>query len=76
MSNKKKPSRKRTDGPILEPVHESAAGLHRIGPADDATISAFDTLCLTPHDPDSAQQMDTARRIMRQRRAALHELAK
>lgn len=31
---------------------------------------------LTPYDPEFAEQMDTARKIMKRRRAALHELAK
>ncbi len=31
---------------------------------------------LTPYDPDFATQMDTARGIMKRRRAALRELAK
>jgi putative addiction module antidote len=31
---------------------------------------------LTPYDPDFAAQMDTARGIMKRRRAALRELAK
>jgi putative addiction module antidote len=31
---------------------------------------------LTPYDPDFAVQMDTARGIMKRRRAALRELAK
>ena len=31
---------------------------------------------LTPYDPEFAQQMETARRIMKRRRAALRELAK
>jgi putative addiction module antidote len=31
---------------------------------------------LTPYNPEFEQQMDTARRIMKRRRAALRELAK
>lgn len=31
---------------------------------------------LTPYDPDFERQMDTARRIMKRRRAVLRELAK
>lgn len=31
---------------------------------------------LTPYDPEFEQQMETARRIMKRRRAALRELAK
>lgn len=31
---------------------------------------------LTPYDPEFAEQMDAARRIMKERRAVLRELAK
>lgn len=31
---------------------------------------------LTPHDPEFAAQLETARRVMKRRRAALRELAK
>lgn len=31
---------------------------------------------LTPHDPDFERQVSVARKIMKRRRAALHELAK
>ena len=31
---------------------------------------------LTPHDPVFAEQMEAARKIMKKRRAVLHELAK
>jgi hypothetical protein len=31
---------------------------------------------LTPYDPDFERQMDTARKIMKRRRAVLRELAK
>lgn len=31
---------------------------------------------LTPYDPDFSRQMDQARRVMKERRAVLHELAK
>lgn len=35
-----------------------------------------DGMRITPHDPVFEQQMQTARRIMKSRRAALRELAK
>lgn len=33
---------------ILDTVHESAAGLHRIGLVDEVTMREFDALCLPP----------------------------
>ncbi len=33
---------------ILETVHESVTGLHRIGLIDDVTMKEFDALCLPP----------------------------
>ena len=35
-----------------------------------------DGVRLTPYDPDFADQMDAARKIMKQRRSVLRELAK
>ena len=40
--------RKRAESRILASVHETAAGLHRIGVADMATMREFDALCLAP----------------------------
>lgn len=39
---KKKPSR------ILETIHDSALGLHRVGLMDARTMAEFDALCLPP----------------------------
>jgi putative addiction module antidote len=39
-------------------------------------VETADGYRLTPHDPAFADQMEVARRLMRSRRAALHELAK
>lgn len=33
---------------ILDTVHKTAAGLHRVGVIDKATLREFDVLCLTP----------------------------
>lgn len=38
----------RTDSGILASVHETAAGLHKVGVIDKATMREFDALCLTP----------------------------
>jgi putative addiction module antidote len=37
---------------------------------------AANGVMLTTHDPEFAEQMDAARKIMKKRRAVLHELAK
>ncbi len=33
-------------------------------------------ILITPYDPEFSEQMDAARKVMKKRRAALHELAK
>jgi putative transcriptional regulator len=37
--------------PILEAVHETAAGLHKAGAMDQVTLREFDRLCLPPVEP-------------------------
>lgn len=50
---------------------------HRVEEGDTFyVVDAPDGFRLVRHDPDFAQQMDAARKIMRRRRAVLHELAK
>ena len=36
---------------VLASVHKTAAGLHRAGLVDKATMREFDALCLTPVEP-------------------------
>ena len=53
--------------------------LAKLGMAKGDTIYAVDQpdgVRLTVADPDFAQQMDVARRVMKERRAVLRELAK
>ncbi len=53
--------------------------LAKLGMAKGDTIYAVDQpdgVRLTVADPDFAAQMDVARRVMKERRAALRELAK
>lgn len=53
--------------------------LQRLGIAKGDTIYAVDQpdgVRLTVADPDFAAQMDVARRVMKERRAVLRELAK
>ena len=41
----------KTNSGILGTVHKTAAGLHRAGVIDKATMREFDGLCLTPIAP-------------------------
>jgi putative transcriptional regulator len=46
---------------ILASVHGAAAGLHRAGVIDKATMREFDALCLTPVDPMSPEEIRALR---------------
>jgi putative transcriptional regulator len=64
MSKTKKESRKhRSD--LAAAIHETAAGLHRIGLVDKATMREFDASCLTAVEPLSARQIVAIRRRAR-----------
>jgi putative transcriptional regulator len=43
-------------------IHETAAGLHRIGLVDRATMREFDASCLTAVEPLSAKQIVAIRK--------------
>jgi putative transcriptional regulator len=43
-------------------IHETAAGLHRIGLMDKATMREFDASCLTAVEPLSAKEIVAIRR--------------
>lgn len=43
-------------------IHETAAGLHRVGLIDKATMREFDASCLTAVEPLSATQIVAIRR--------------
>ncbi len=43
-------------------LHETAAGLHRIGLLDKATMREFDASCLTPIKPLSSKEIATIRK--------------
>jgi putative transcriptional regulator len=43
-------------------IHETAAGLHRIGLMDKATMREFDASCLTAVGPLSAREITAIRR--------------
>lgn len=55
-----KTNRKAETG-ILASVHEIAAGLHKAGVVDKATMREFDALCLTPVEPLSPEQIRAIR---------------
>jgi len=42
---------------LAEAIHETAAGLHRIGLMDKATMREFDLSCLTTIEPLSPKQI-------------------
>ena len=46
---------------ILAPVHKTAAGLHRAGLVDKATMREFDALCLTPIKPLTPEEIRALR---------------
>jgi len=49
--------KKRADSSILGAVHKTAAGLHKAGLVDKATMREFDSLCLTPVEPLTAEEI-------------------
>ncbi len=44
-------TKRKTESGILASVHKTAAGLHKAGLVDKATMREFDALCLTPVEP-------------------------
>jgi putative transcriptional regulator len=46
---------------LSEAIHETAAGLYRIGLMDKATLREFDASCLTPVEPLSAKEIGAIR---------------
>lgn len=56
MSKVVKTAKRKAQSPILEAVHETAAGFHRLGFIDKRKMQEFDALCLEPiPDYDSLQ---------------------
>lgn len=51
----------KTESGILGTVHKSAAGLHRAGLIDKATMREFDALCLTPVTPMAPDEIKALR---------------
>jgi putative transcriptional regulator len=52
---------KKTDSGILGSVHKAAAGLHRAGVLDKATMREFDAVCLTPVAPMAPAEIKALR---------------
>jgi len=50
-----------TNKSILETVHETAQGLHKVGAMDTQTMREFDALCLPPVKVYSAAQIKRIR---------------
>ena len=51
----------KTEGDILGTVLKTAAGLHRAGVIDKATMREFDALCLTPATPMTPDEIKALR---------------
>jgi putative transcriptional regulator len=47
---------------ILDEVHETVAGLHRVGVLDQVTLREFDRLCLPPIQPLKPVEIQRIRR--------------
>lgn len=57
----------KADSSILASVHKTAAGLHRAGSVDKATMREFDAICLTPVQPLSPDEIRALRERSRSR---------
>jgi putative transcriptional regulator len=52
---------RKTKSPILEAVHETAKGLHKVGVMDQVTLREFDQMCLPPIEPLQPEQIKKIR---------------
>jgi putative transcriptional regulator len=59
---------------ILEAVHDTAKGLHRIGAMDQVTLQEFDRLCLPPVEPLEPEQIKQIRETSRVNQAVFAAL--
>ncbi len=53
--------RPKTESAILATVYKTAAGLHKAGLVDKATLREFDALCLTPVEPLAPEEIRSLR---------------
>lgn len=61
MSKIVKAAKPKAQSPILEAVHETAAGFHRLGFIDKRKMQEFDALCLEPIPDYDSQQIKRIR---------------
>src|SRR5229473_7589386 len=59
---KTKPKARKYRSRLSEAIHETAAGLHRIGLMDKETMRGFDASCLTAVEPLSAKEIVAIRK--------------
>jgi putative transcriptional regulator len=59
-TRKRKPGKYRSG--LSATIHETAAGLHRIGLIDKETMREFDTSCLTAVEPLTAREIAAIRK--------------
>lgn len=52
---------RKADSSILASVYKTAAGLHKAGLVDKATMREFDAICLTPVEPLSPDEIRALR---------------
>jgi putative transcriptional regulator len=62
MSKKTKGRASKYRSSLSAAIHETAAGLHRIGLMDKATMREFDASCLTAVEPLSAKEIAAIRK--------------
>jgi putative transcriptional regulator len=65
---------RKTTSKILEAVHETAQGLHRVGVMDTITLREFDRLCLPPVAPLDPTQIKHIRESSRVSQAVFAKL--
>jgi len=65
---------RKTKSPILEAVHETAAGLADAGVMDRMTLREFDRLCLPPIEPLAPEQIRQIRESSRVSQAVFARL--
>ena len=54
-------TKNKVESGILASVHKTAAGLHKAGLVDKATMREFDALCLTPVEPLTPEEIRALR---------------
>ena len=65
---------RKTKSPILEAIHETAAGLFKAGVMDQLTMREFDRLCMPPVEPLAPDQIKRIRDTSRVSQAVFARL--